>query len=157
MVLPADQKKKQEMSAGWLLVFSGAPKRKEIWWGRPLKEKTRKKKWKRLRDGWILDPFTAIRLYLLFHRGTALSLREVLSCGSTGTFRRRLLIFCLDAAERERKVVQAKTMVGQPFQRRKQTSGLEEESTGWTLLRVDSSANVCFLTTGPIFSFTLGR
>jgi hypothetical protein len=24
-----------------------------------------RKKWKRLRDGWILDPFTAIRLYLL--------------------------------------------------------------------------------------------
>ena len=26
-----------------------------------------RKKWKRLRDGWILDPFTAIRLYLLPH------------------------------------------------------------------------------------------
>ena len=31
----------------------------------PLPRSHRKKKWKRLRDGWILDPFTAIRLYLL--------------------------------------------------------------------------------------------
>mmetsp|Transcript_103538 Transcript_103538/g.231243 ORF Transcript_103538/g.231243 Transcript_103538/m.231243 type:complete len:93 (+) Transcript_103538:290-568(+) len=56
-----------------------------------------RKKWKRLRDGWILDPFTAIRLYLLPPFGARAGLKkkkERNGCNLT-PFDRQLISFII--------------------------------------------------------------